>query len=170
MTMRPTAKVGLLALTLALVTGCTTYRVESPAAPVGAQLSVERFLQAANQHDVQSMGRLFGTQEGSAMDTGSTFGCMFKKIGSWFGGTPCVKKAEVEIRMDAIASILQHRDYEIVGERPVAGRSATTTRVLVDMTTQRGSDVQAVPFEVVRTGEGRWLVQAVDLERVMAAR
>lgn len=168
--MRGTSTVGLLALAVAVGTGCTTYTVDTPAAAVGAQLSVERFLQAANERDVQAMGRLFGTPDGPAMDTGGTFGCMFKKIGSWFGGRSCVDKQEVEIRMDAIASILQHRDYRVVGEQRVAGRTTPTTRVLVDMTTELGVGVTAVPFEVVRTGEGRWLVQNVDLERVMAAR
>lgn len=168
--MRGTVRAGLLALILALATACTTYVVDPPAAAVGAQLSVERFLQAANERDVQAMGRLFGTPEGSAMETGSTFGCMFKKIGSWFGGSPCVQREEVEIRMDAVASILQHRDYRITDERRVAGRTTPTTRIMVDMTTEHGVDVNAVPFEVVRSGEGRWLVQRVDLERVMAAR
>lgn len=168
--MRGTVRAGLLALILAPATACTTYVVDTPAAAVGAQLSVERFLQAANERDVEAMGRLFGTPEGAAMETGGTFGCMFKKIGSWFGGSPCVDKREVEIRMDAIASILQHRDYRIADERRVAGRTAPTTRVMVDMTTELGVEVRAVPFEVVRTGEGRWLVQRVDLERVMAAR
>lgn len=168
--MRGVSRVGLLALALTVPTACTRYVVETPAAAVGAQLSVERFLQAANQRDVEAMGRLFGTHDGSAMETGGTFGCMFKKIGSWFGGSPCVKRQEVEIRMDAIASILQHRDYRIVDERRVAGRTAPTTQVTVNMTTVQGVNVQSVPFEVVRTGEGRWLVQRVDLERVMAAR
>lgn len=168
--MRGIFNVGLLALALTVPSACTRYVVEPPAAAVGAQLSVERFLQAANQRDVEAMGRLFGTEGGSAMETGSTFGCMFKKIGSWFGGSPCVKRQEVEIRMDAIASVLQHRDYRIVNERRVAGRTAPTTEVTVNMTTMQGINVAAVPFEVVRTGEGRWLVQRVDLERVMAAR
>lgn len=168
--MRRVSKLGLLALALAAPTACTTHVVDTPTAAIGAQLSVERFLQAANQRDVESMGRLFGTADGPAMDTGSTFGCMFKKIGSWFGGRPCVRKQDVEIRMDAIASVLQHRDYRIVQERRVAGRVAPTTQVLVDMTTVLGEDVSAVPFEVVQTGEGRWLVQRVNLERVMAAR
>lgn len=168
--MRRVSQLGLLLLALAIPTACTTYVVDTPTAAIGAQLSVERFLQAANQRDVEAMGRLFGTADGPAMDTGSTFGCMFKKIGSWFGGSPCVRKQDVEIRMDAIASVLQHEDYRIVEERRVAGRTAPTTQVLVDMTTTLGEDVSAVPFEVVQTDEGRWLVQRVNLERVMAAR
>ncbi|HSH76377.1 MAG TPA: hypothetical protein VLA09_11885, partial [Longimicrobiales bacterium] len=107
-----------------------------------------------------------GTSEGSAMETGSTFGCFFKKIGSWFGGTSCVKKVEVELRMDAIASIVRHDDYRVVREEPVAGRTNPTRRVLVDLTIE-GRSVQEAPFVVVQTGEGRWLVEQVPLEQLM---
>jgi len=163
---------GLIVLLVAMTsTACTTV-VQAPpaAASVGAQLSVERFLQAANEHDVVSMGNLFGTADGALMDTGGTFGCMFKKIGSWFGGEACQNKQAVEIRMDAIASILEHRDYRVVGESRVAGRTSPTTRIMVDMTTDDGIPVQGVPFILVQTGGGQWLVEEVDLERIMAAR
>lgn len=163
-------KIALLVVALMAPAACTTVVVENPGGVVGAQLSVERFLQAANQRDVQAMGRLFGTADGAAMDTGSTLGCAFKKIGSWFGGDSCVSKQDVEIRMDAIASILRHENYRIVDEQRVAGRTSPATRVLVDMTTAQGSSVSAVPFVVVRTDEGRWLIENVDLQRVMAAR
>lgn len=153
-----------------LVTGCATQSGPVAVAPVAAQLSVERFLQAANQRDVVSMGRLFGTADGSLMETGSTFGCFFKKIGSWFGGSSCTRRTDVELRMDAIASIIRHVDYRIVREEPVAGRVAPTRRVIVDMTMPENRTASGVPFVVVQTGEGRWLVQEVPLEQVMAAR
>ena len=166
-------KVCLIALALMAPSACTTVVVEggpSASMGMGPQLSVERFLQAANEYDVVSMGRLFGTHDGSAMDTGGTTGCAFKKIGSWFGGNACVKKQDVEIRMDAIASILQHEDYRVVGESRVAGRTAPTTRVLVNMRTAEGPTVLDLPFDVVQTDEGTWLVQEIDLQLVMAAR
>ena len=166
--MTGTRILSLLVLTAVVPTACTTTVVApSPAAPVAAQLSVERFLQAANQRDVQAMGNLFGTKDGPAMDTGGTLGCAFKKMGSWFGGTPCVKRQEVEIRMDAIASILRHQDYRIMREDRVAGREAPTTRVMVDLTVE-GQPVPGVPFVVVQTTEGRWLVQEIGLEQAMA--
>jgi len=149
--------------------GCASGSNSSTIAPVAAQLSVERFLQAANQRDFQAMGRLFGTADGSAMDTGSTFGCFFKKIGSWFGGGACTRKVDVELRMDAIASIVRHDDYRIVNEESVAGRTTPARRVIVDLTIE-GQAVSAMPFIVVRTSEGRWLVEQVPLERIMAAR
>jgi hypothetical protein len=147
---------------------CSSQSGTSAVAPVAAQLSVERFLQAANQRDVEAMGRLFGTSGGSLMETGSTFSCFFKKIGSWFGGTACTKKTDVEIRMDAIASIVQHQDYRIVREEPVAGRVSPTRRVIVDMTMPENRSVAGAPFIVVQTGEGRWLVEQVPLEQLMA--
>ena len=157
-------------LTLLLAAGCTTQSRPVAVAPVAAQLSVERFLQAANERDVDSMGRLFGTAGGSLMDTGSTFGCFFKKIGSWFGGRACTRRTDVELRMDAIASIIQHVDYRIVREEPVAGRVAPTRRVIVDLSMPENRVVSGAPFVVVQTGEGRWLVEQVPLEQVMAAR
>lgn len=164
-------KIAFVIVALAAPTACTTVVMEAPpGAQIGAQLSVERFLSAANQHDVRAMGRIFGTSEGSAMETGSTLGCAFKKIGSWFGGLPCVKKEHVEIRMDAIASILEHQDYRITGESRVAGRTVPATRIMVDLTTPDGTAARDVPFVVVQTDDGRWLVEQVDLQAVMAAR
>ena len=160
----------LAGLTLAVASACTSQSRPVAVAPVAAQLSVERFLQAANERDVDSMGRLFGTSQGSLMDTGSTFTCFFKKIGSWFGGTACTQRTDVELRMDAIASIIQHVDYRIVREEPVAGRVSPTRRVIVDLSMPENRRASGVPFIVVQTGEGRWLVEQVPLEQVMAAR
>ncbi|MSR19434.1 MAG: hypothetical protein EXR91_00435 [Gemmatimonadetes bacterium] len=105
--MTTSRRVGLFALA-AVVSACTTQSAPSEVAPVAAQLSVERFLEAANAHEVETMGRLFGTSSGPLGDTGGTFGCFFKKIGSWFGGNACTRRVDVELRMDAIASIVQH--------------------------------------------------------------
>jgi len=157
---------GLLALAILGAASCTQQSAPAAVAPVAAQLSVERFLQAANGHDVDAMGRLFGTHDGPVMETGSTFSCFFKKIGSWFGGTRCTKKTEVEVRMDTIASIIAHEDYEIVREEPVAGRTYPARRVLVDLTVQ-GDKVTNIPFVVVQTTQGRWLVEQVPLEQIM---
>lgn len=156
------------ALFLLASAGCTsTVQRPGAAAAVAPQLTVERFLQAANERDLDAMSRLFGTGDGPIGDTGSTFGCFFKKIGSWFGGDSCVKRTEVEVRLDAIARVLEHENYRLGLEEPVAGRDHPTRRLFVDLTTARGS-VSGVPFDVVRTGDGRWLVELVDLEHVMS--
>lgn len=160
---------GLLLIVGLASAACTSTSRYVPVAPVAAQLSVERFLQASNDRDFEAMGRLFGTSQGSSWETGSSFGCFFKKIGSWFGGSACTRRIDVELRMDAIASIIQHDDYRIVREEAVAGRTSPARRVVVDLTIE-GQSVSSMPFVVVQTGEGRWLVEQVPLERIMAAR
>jgi hypothetical protein len=136
-------------------------------AGVAPMLSVERFLQAANTSDLEAMARIFGTSSGAiAEQTGNPFGCAFKRIGSWVGlGSRCVSRQQIELRMNAIALVLRHNDYRIRNERDVPGRRAPTTRVGVDLV-QGSSTVTDVPFVVVRTSNGRWLVEEIGLERV----
>ena len=158
---------GLGALTIVL--GGCAQQIMGPSAiaSVGSQLSVERFLQASNDRDLGSMARLFGTYGGPVANTGSTFGCFFKKIGSLFGGQSCVRRQEVEVRMAAIADILRHDDYRIVDQQQVAGRDHPAMQVSVDLV--RGdTTVRGVPFVVVRTGDGQWLIENIDLQRVMS--
>jgi hypothetical protein len=157
-----------LLLAVLLSTGGCTTRVIAPgeAASVAPMLSVERFLQAANARDLDSMARLFGTSDGAVFETGGTLGCAFKKMGSWFGlGERCLTLQEVEIHMDLIAQIIRHEDYTIVSESAVAGRMNPTSRIGVDMRIG-GRDIQDVPFIVVRTPEGRWLIEEVGLTRI----
>lgn len=148
----------LMWLAIAILPAACTTQVLPPgaAAAVAPQLSVERFLQAANARDLSTMGRLFGTPDGPMLDAGGSFGCMFKKIGSWFGGDSCRTRQSVEIRMNAISSILIHENYRIVREEMVAGRDVPTTRVPVTLTIQ-GEFVPDVPFLVVQaSGGGGW--------------
>lgn len=159
-----------LILSLILLAGvaCSASRSsgDGEMAAMAPMLSVERFLQAANARDLDAMARLFGTADGPIADTGGTFGCAFKKLGSWIGlGEACRTDEEVELRMDAIAQIVEHEDYRIVSESRVAGRSRPTTRigVTLDMGEQT---VQDVPFVVVQTGAGRWMIQRIGLEEI----
>lgn len=110
---------------------------------MGPLLTVERFLQAANAREYDAMANLFGTVEGP------------------FKGEP----TEVELQMDLIANILQHRDYDIASEAAVPGRRHPATRVGVDLTIGR-EVVPNVGFVVVRSNEGRWLVEEIDLEKI----
>jgi hypothetical protein len=155
-------------VSLLLAVACTTTRVESPGgmAAVAPVMSVEGFLQAANARDLHAMGRLFGTEDGPIIETGSTLGCAFKKMGSWIGiGGRCLTVQEVEVQMDLIARVLRHEDYAIASEADVPGRVNPTRRIGVDLTI--GSEVvRDVPFVVVRTSEGRWLIEEIGLEKV----
>ncbi|MBT8396061.1 MAG: hypothetical protein HKO65_02970 [Gemmatimonadetes bacterium] len=156
------------AIPLLLAAGCTTTQIVSSGemAAVAPRLSVERFLQASNERDLHAMAGLFGTADGPVIETGGAFGCMFKRIGSWIGlGDRCTTLQEVELRMDAIAQILQHEDYTIVTDERVPGRQDQTTRVGVNMRI-RGRDISDVPFLVVQTDQGRWLIEEIVLRRI----
>ena len=77
---------------------CTSQTVMNQSQlPVAPPLTVERFLQAANTRDLETISRLFGNDDGPIGDSES--------------------REEVELRMNVIAEILQHDDYEVVSER-----------------------------------------------------
>ena len=159
-------KILLLSVGLMAVSGCATRRASTTnaAAGIAPQLSVERFLQSTNSRDFVGMSRIFGTTDGPIGDTGSSFGCFWKKIGSAFGGTSCPKWLDVERRLDTISDILRHEDYEIVSEQRVAGREDATTRIGVDMEFA-DSSASDVGFFVVMAGE-RWMIQCIELDKV----
>ena len=154
------------------VAGCGASRESGNGGLAGLApvLSVERFLQAANVGDLDAMARLFGNADGSFADrSGGSFSCAFKRMGSWIGlGDACLDRAEIELRMNAIALIIQHDDYRIRSEAQVPGRDRPTTRIGVDI--DRGAESFAdVPFDVVQTNDGRWLVENVGLEAITSA-
>ena len=132
---------------------CTTRPVVVQSQPqVAPALTVERFLQAANTRDLETMSRLFGTDDGPIGDTGN--------------------RQQVELRMDLIAEILQHADYEITSERRVPGMASPSIRVGVDILilTPRGTTmVQDVGFTVVLESPNRWLVNMIDLTKITGA-
>lgn len=126
---------------------CTTQRqprASSELAAVAPALSVERFLQAVNAQDFDSMARIFGTVDGPVEGD----------------------RVEVELRMSTLADILRHQDYRIATERLQPGREHPTRRVGVDLDLGNRT-VQDVAFMVVQTREGRWMVEEIDLEKVM---
>jgi hypothetical protein len=162
----------LTVIALALGAGACASATSAPPggmAGVAPMLSVERFLQAANTSDFDAMARIFGNADGSIAERrGNAFGCAFKRVGSWIGlGDPCLSRAEIELRMNAIALVVQHDDYRVRSESPVPGRDRPTTRVGVDI--ERGSEeFSDVPFLVVQTSDGRWLVEEIGLEQLTA--
>jgi hypothetical protein len=157
----------VIGISLLVLGGCTSRTASSaPAAAVAPQLSVERFLQAVNARDLPAMSKIFGTAKGPIGDTGSSFGCFWKKIGAAFGGRSCSKWTEVELRMDAIAQILGHENYRLSSEISVAGRRNRTIRVGVDLELPDGRSADDVGFVVVLAGEGRWFIERIELDKV----
>ena len=99
-------------------------------------------------------------------NTGSAFGCMFKKMGSWLGmGDACMNRQDVELRMNAIAMMLKHDDYQLGADQRVAGRVNPTMQIPVSLT--RGNErFDGVPFTVVQSGSDGWLIEEIGLEVV----
>ncbi|HSJ25047.1 MAG TPA: hypothetical protein VK929_10285 [Longimicrobiales bacterium] len=139
----------LLLAVLLLIPACAT----SPAPAVGpepefaAVMTVERFLTAANQNDLDTMAALFGNREGSITRTWS--------------------KREQDERMFLLASLLRHSDYAVVGEQIVPGRRDEATQLNVRVVVASGP-VQ-VPFTMVRS-RGQWLVEQVGIENITRGR
>jgi hypothetical protein len=134
---------------IVLAGACTSQRVGNQfQLPVAPALIVERFLQAANTRDLETMSRLFGTDDGPIGDSGS--------------------RVEVELRMDVIAEILQHRDYEIISERSVPGEDVPSNRIGVDLLLPGGATARDVGFTVVLESPNRWLINVIELVKITA--
>ena len=122
--------------------------VRSPGASVAPALAVERFLNAANARDLDTMARLFGTKDGSILKRDP--------------------RAEVEQRMYALASVLRHDNYSLEGEGPVPGRLGEAVRLIIRM--HINERVVDVPFIVVQTKKDGWLVEQIDIEKITMSR
>lgn len=115
---------------------------------VGPAMTVERFLRATNQNDLDTMASLFGNREGPVTRTWS--------------------QKEVDERMLIFASVLRHTDYSFAGEELVAGRREEATQLNVNMVIQ--GDTLLVPFTLVRTADQNWLIENIGIERVTRGR
>ena len=158
----------------ATVAGCGgagTAAGVGPGPPPGASTEAARvigeFLDAANQRDHTTMARLFGTGDGPIGDRGGTLGCAVRKLGSWIGlGERCLDEREVEQRLDLMAAVLKHESYLVRTEEAVVGRGRPATGVRVEMDVGARGMVE-VPFVVILTADGRWLVEEVGLGRLV---
>lgn len=140
--------------------------------PPGPSHAVESFLDAAARRDLAQMAGSFGTADGPVAQTGGALGCGLRKLGSWIGlAEACPRWADVELRMDLLATVLSPAAYRVRAEEPVAGRERPTVRVLVDMTVggreaPEPPEAPGVPFVVVLARNGSWLVQEIGVERL----
>ncbi len=115
---------------------------------VAASLVIEQFLRAVNANELETMARLFGTQAGPVIDRDP--------------------RAQNEKRMFALASIMRHEDYRIEGTQVVPGRGDEATLVNVRMTVNRRAVL--VPFTLVQTKRGTWLVEQIGIESITQRR
>lgn len=128
-------------LVLGLVTGCST-KVETLAvAPATAPAAVaSAFLRAVADSNFSQMGDLWGGAKGSAMATNSP--------SNWLQ------------RVAVMHAYLKGGTAKVVGENP--GLAKGDRRVLV-IELARDGCVKTVPFTMIRTKQGSWLVNAIDL-------
>jgi hypothetical protein len=152
--LKPLMVPAMLASMALALPACTSQEVRSSPAPASSggpvelapSLSVEGFLQAVNVDDWAAMSRLFGTKEGPYSET----------VGD---------RREIELRMNAIALILKHEDFEITSQRRVPGRENPSVRLGVNLTIDGGL-IPDVSFIVVQSDAGSWLVEEIDLVKV----
>lgn len=111
-----------------------------PGAPAAAA-AVEQFLRLAQQRRYDEMGWLFGNDRGS----------VFRRLPA----------AEVEQRMYALATVLQHEAFAIGGETPLP-----RGRVRFTVTLRQNGRQVPVPFVAARGPEDRWYVEEVGLEAI----
>ncbi|MEJ2503971.1 MAG: hypothetical protein P8177_11780 [Gemmatimonadota bacterium] len=112
----------------------------------GPALVVERYLQAANANDLDTMMELFGTAD--------------RTIDELDG------RAMAERRMYVLASLLRHDDFSFRSQQSLPGRSGEAALLRVDLV--QGGETVTVPFTVVRRRGGGWIIEQVDVEPLTA--
>jgi len=141
---------GLIVPVLFLLAACGSRAEPSPqvdSVGIAPALVVERFLQAANRQDLETMARLWGNSQGLVIERDP--------------------RAEVEKRLYATALILKHDDYEIQGEQIIPGRP-DAKQLIVRM--HIGGRQVPVAYTLVRSKKGAWLVESIDLEAITSRR
>ena len=140
----------ILFLVLTSAGACTSRTVvNQPQLQIAPALMVERFLQAANARDLETMSRLFGDGDGPIADT-------------W-------DRQTFELRMDVLAEILRHDDYEIVSEGRVPGASLPSLRIGVNMALPNGLTIGDVGFTLVLESDDRWLINVIEVTKITGA-
>lgn len=141
--------------------------------PAGPDTSLEpgqvvaEFLDAANRRDLAVMASHFGTAVGPIGHRGSPLGCALRRIGSWIGlGDRCLTGTEVELRMDLMAAILAHQSYRVGAQTAVVGKGRPATRLEVEVE-KTGMQGVLVPFVLIQSDDGRWLLEELELERLV---
>lgn len=128
---------------IAVVAGCTTKVQPVAVAPVSAAAPAAvaaAFMQAVADSNLPHMGELWGTAKGPASTT----------------NTP----ANWVQRVGVIQAYLRGGKSRVMGEN-IASAKEGRREILVELT--RGSCVKTVPFTMVLTKQGSWVVNAIDL-------
>ncbi len=136
-----TGTVAVAALAAAIWAGCSSQVQTVAVASVAAPSAVaSAFLQAVADSSFTQMGDLWGTSDGSAVASG--------KPANWLQ------------RVAVMHAYLKGGQTKVVGESPGAAKGPRRV-LLIELT--RDGCVKTVPFTMIRTKNGSWLVNAVDL-------
>ena len=111
-----------------------------------ADASLHAFLQGAVDSNVTAMAEHWGTQRGSAARTG--------------------KPEDYQKRVMIMQAYLKGTTNRVVGTDPVPGEN---NQRLIQIEFTRAGCVAVVPFTMIRTGRGEWLVYNFNLELVPSA-
>jgi hypothetical protein len=124
-------------LVLGLTAAACGGRPAGPPQPESPNAAMAQFLAAVKAKNLQQMGTLWGSERGPAV--------------AWWKDKEALNK-----RLTVMQIYLQHDSYRVIeGPMPVPGKSRERT-FRVELTRQQC--VNVVPFEVVRTKQGGWLV------------
>ena len=131
---------------LMLMPSCGGQRAQSAQPVVAPTMTIERFLRAVNQNDLDTMAQLFGNKDGSVSRNWS--------------------RKEIDDRMFLMASILRHSDYAIGPVQIVPGRREEAALYNVTLTMQNNRKVE-VPFTLVRSQRApEWLIEDIPIDRI----
>ena len=131
----------LLISTVATLAGTTKAIQPAQVSTSGAPAVVaSAFMQAVADSNLTQMGLLWGTDRGPAATT--------NRPPDWLQ------------RLSVVHAYLKGGTSKVVGENPGAG-GAGRRQLVVELT--RAGCVKNVPFTMVQTRDGSWLVSAVDL-------
>ena len=129
---------------MACSSGARSSMAQAPASPqAGAEAAVQGFLQAVADSDLVKMAQHWGTSKGPAAATG--------------------EPADYERRVVVMQAYLKDLPYRILSNTQDA--QAEGRRILQVEFSRNGCEAIA-PFTTVRAGNGKWLVQALDLAKV----
>lgn len=115
----------------------------APGSP-GPALTVERFLQAVNANDLDTMMQLFGTADRSILQRDG--------------------QSRAERHMHVLATLLHHDDYAIVSQQGAPGRMRDAAELQVEL--RREGRTVVVPHLVVRKKSGGWIIEKIDIEKL----
>jgi hypothetical protein len=126
---------------LLVTVACTTKKLD-PVVPSAAPAAVAAaFMQAVADSNLTQMGELWGTSKGSAASTNSP--------PNWAQ------------RVAVMHAYLKGGTSKVVGEGDPSTAKPDRRQILVEL--NRAGCTKTVPFVLIRTKQGSWLVNSIDL-------